>query len=47
MLRSGKPLTEGRQAFNEEQYAALLARYNVVIEDEEATESRSLRMAKK
>ncbi len=35
---------ERRQAFNEEQYAALLARYNVVIEDaeEEETEDSGL-----
>ena len=38
---------ERRRAFNEEQYAALLARYNVVIEDEEDAERRLLRMAKR
>ena len=38
---------ERRQAFNEEQYAALLAKYNAVIQDEESTERKQLRMAKK
>ncbi len=36
---------ERRHAFNEEQYAALLARYNVVIQDEESAKRKSLRRA--